>query len=284
MPALVTPFDKSGAVDLDAHQTNVAEMARRGITGFLIGGSTGQGPYLEPDERRELTSRTRDVSRTAFIMTGVGAETVRSAIAQTEEAAAGAADAVLVLTPTTLVRNRDALIEGFFTEVADRSPLPVFLYSVPGVTASALPVGIVAALSGHPNVVGMKDSGGDPVRAADIVGSTPEDFMLYGGASRAIALTIAAGARGAITASTNYAPALVGRVVGARSTISAADPQASLTAVTRVVEPHGIPGTNAAAMLTGLDVGVPRRPLRPVSAATVRAIGAALEAQGIETA
>ncbi|MDX1690508.1 MAG: dihydrodipicolinate synthase family protein [Acidimicrobiia bacterium] len=281
MPALVTPFTRRGDLDGDAHVSNVAELERRGLTGFVLAGSTGQGPYLEPDERRRLVEGARRAAPAAYLLCGVAAESLRGALAQIDEAAGAGADASLVLTPTTLVRGRHRLVRRFFADVADRSPLPVFLYSVPGVTGYELPVDVVADLAAHDTVVGMKDSGGHPVRARSIVASAPEGFLLYGGASRAVALTRAAGARGAITASANYAAALVGKVVGARSMSAATEPQDRLTRLVTVVERHGLPGTSAAADLTGLDVGTPRRPLRPVTASVRRDIASALDAAGI---
>jgi dihydrodipicolinate synthase/N-acetylneuraminate lyase len=284
MPALITPFTRSGALDPEAHTGNVAELSANGVTGFLLGGSTGQGPYLEPGERARLTEATRHAAPRGFVMCGLAGESVRTSLAQAEEAASAGADAVLALTPTSLVRGRHRLVEAFFADLADRCPLPVFLYSVPGVTGYELPVDVIARLAPHPNIVGMKDSGGHPVRAGDIVAATPDGFELFAGASAAVALAVAAGARGAITASANYAAALIGQVVGARSVASAAPAQAALTRLVRVVEPHGVPGTMAAAEITGLSAGTPRRPLRAVPSRERSAIAEALSRAGISPA
>ncbi len=275
LPALLTPFTRRGVIDEDAHSENVAELARQGITGFVIGGSTGQGPYLEPGERSTLVAGARAARPSAYLMCGVNGETVRSAVDQAEEAAGAGADAALVLTPTTLVRNRHHLVRGFFEDVANASPIPVFLYSVPGVTGYELPLDVVTGLAEHANVIGMKDSGGHPARAADIVRGTPDDFLLVCGASAAVFLCTAAGAHGAVTASGNYAAALVS---AARRS---ADAQGTLTTLTRVVEAHGVPGTMTAAALTGLTAGTPRRPLRSTPAPARRDIESALRSAGL---
>ena len=117
------------------------------------------------------------------------------------------------MTPTTLVRGRDALVEGFYRDLAERAPIPMYLYSVPPVTGYAIAEGAVERLADLERIEGMKDSDGDPVVTADHVASTPHDFTLWAGASRALGLSVAAGAHGAITASANYAPALVQEVV-----------------------------------------------------------------------
>ncbi|MCJ7725147.1 MAG: dihydrodipicolinate synthase family protein, partial [Acidimicrobiia bacterium] len=283
MPALITPFTESGEIDLDAHASNVATLADRGIPGFLIAGSTGEGPYLEPGERRRLIETARAAAPHAYLMGGVGAESLRGALTQATEAAEGGADAVLAMTPTSLVRGRDALVGGFYRDVADRSPLPVFLYSVPKLTGYELPTEVVADLSSHPAVAGMKDSGGQPVRIPALLEGAAGEFDLYAGATPALSLSIAAGARGGITASSNYAYGLALAVVEAASASpgDAAAAQARLTRVATAVERHGIAGVKAAAALIGLQAGSLRRPLVGLPPADLEAVRAILAASGI---
>ena len=169
LPALITPFDDAGEVDLDAHRFNLKTLNGQGINGFLIAGSTGEGPYLDPGERRSLVSSAREELPETYLMCGIAAETVRQAQAMISEAASGGADAALVITPTTLTRNRSQLVGGYYQQLADWSPLPLFLYSVPSVTAFELPEELVVELSQHPNIIGMKDSGGHPVRMQRLV-------------------------------------------------------------------------------------------------------------------
>ncbi len=60
MAALITPFDEAGVIDTGAHRHNLRLLTNRGLVGFLIGGSTGQGPYLEPGECTVLTGVARE--------------------------------------------------------------------------------------------------------------------------------------------------------------------------------------------------------------------------------
>jgi len=278
MPALITPFTTRGEIDLDAHSHNVTTLKGRGITGFLLAGSTGEGPYLEQGERTLLVSAAREASPGAFLLCGVAGESLRLTLGQAEEAAAGGADAILALTPTALVRGRHNLVAGYYSDLADRSPLPVFLYSVPRVTGYELPADVVTGLSGHPGVAGMKDSGGHPVRVPALLKGAPEGFIVYTGATPAISLAVAAGARGGITASANYATELVLEVIRAavRSPRSAAKPQARLLEVAAAIEQHGIGAVKAAAGMVGLRPGTVRRPLVYPSPAIRRRLHAAL--------
>jgi len=276
MPALVTPFGAGGDIDLDAHRHNVAALADRGARGIVIGGSTGQGPYLEPGERRTLTSAARETTTDAVIVCGVFAQSLRQARAQIAEAADGRADAVLVATPATLVRSRPDRIEAFFDALASTSRLPILLYTVPQVTGVELEVRSVATLANHRAVVGIKDSGGDAARFGAWHDDVGDDFFGYVGASRAVLDAHRHGAHGAITASANYALTDVSLAVRGDG-----DAQRRLTAISSTVEAHGVPGTMFAAALSGLRVGIARSPLGALGDAAAQEITDALEARSL---
>lgn len=268
MPALVTPFDKAGEIDLEAHRHNLGLLWDRGIRGFVIAGSTGEGPYLESGERQALLEQARaTLGVKAYLVCGVAAETIRQAQAMIAEAIAGGADAILVLTPTTLTRNRLQYVEGFYRVLAEASSLAIYLYSVPAVTAFELPEDLVIRLAAHPNIVGIKDSGGHPVRLQRIVATTPDDFTVFTGSTQAVTLAITAGAHGAITASANYMPERLHATLDAafRQPTKARPLQQEISRISAAVEAHGIPGVKAAAAATGLRPGNPRLPLPSLS-------------------
>jgi len=181
------------------------------------------------------------------------------------------------------VRHRPDLIEAFFTDVIDAAPLPVLLYSVPKVTGVELAEPSVAALSRRDRVVGMKDSGGDPIRASRIVGAVPAGFTLFAGATAAISLSVAGGAHGAITASANYAPRLVRDTVSAalRSLRAAGPLQSELSALASEIERHGIPAVKYAARRVGFAPGRSRAPLPLASPEARRVVRRALTTAGL---
>ncbi|MGI9584209.1 MAG: dihydrodipicolinate synthase family protein [Acidimicrobiia bacterium] len=260
MPALITPFTDREELDLDAHAYNVAAIHDRGAQGVLVAGSTGEGPFLEPGERRSLVATAASTVPSSSVVCGVNAESERSAMAQIDEAADGGAIAALVVTPTTLVRGRDVLVGGFYERVAARSALPILLYSVPGVTGWQIPTDLAKDLAAVPRIVGMKDSGGEPERLDEMAPAIGETFIVFAGASRAILESAARGAFGAITASGNYAFSSV-----AASAAGDSEAQARLLQVTSVVEPHGVAATKFAAGISGLRPGHARRPLAELS-------------------
>ena len=267
MPAIITPFDERQELDLDAHRHNLSFLGGLGFRGFVLGGSTGEGPLLEPGERLRLTAASRDsVDDDAFLLCGINAETNREARRQVAEVAEGGGDGALVLTPTTMSRNRTNFVTAFFKEVADESPLPVFLYSVPLVTAYSLPLETIWELAHHPNVVGMKDSSGDAIRIQGILAGLGDNFALYNGSAAAVTLSLAAGAHGVILAAANYVPRLALEVVAAALDTPPGDmkKQHRLSAANDGVARYGIPGVKAAAGMAGLRAGRCRSPLLPV--------------------
>lgn len=257
LPALITSFDGAGTVDDDAHQHNLEVLASRGAEGFVIAGSTGQGPYLIQGERRDLVAVARKtLGSDPFLLCGIQAESVDQAIIQIQEAEDGGADGVLVMTPTSLIRGNDERVALFYRVVADAAPLPIFLYSVPATTGYQLPVAVATELATHPNIVGMKDSGGDIERIPGLAAYA--GFLVLAGSSRALHQSFAAGAHGAITASANYA---YQRVVDALQDETA---QERLTTLAGIVEGFGLAGTYAAAEAVGLVAGSLRLPLLPL--------------------
>lgn len=277
--ALITAFQESGELALDDHAHNVGHLMQRGVEGFLVGGSAGEGPYLESDERRLLVAGARGVAGgEAYIIGATAAQSTRQASRQVAEIADGGADAALVVTPTTLVRGNQVAIHRFYTEVADASPIPTLLGSVPRVNGYELPVDVVAGLAAHPNIIGMKDDGGRPYRMQEVARNVDPGFMQFGAASATIAPSLAAGAFGAITDSTNYLPEQIDYLVAsARHAEPGVDAQQSMiTAITKVVEAHGVVGTKAAAVMSGMRSSSVRRPLLPLDSAAVAAIRAAI--------
>lgn len=267
MTALITAFARDENIDGSALEHNLSLVVSTATHGVLLAGSTGEGPYLEPGERKFLISAARSAYPNLTILCGIFADTDRQARLQISEAASGGADAVVVATPGTLVRDRQKLITDFYRRIADSSPLPVFLYSVPRVTGQELPVESVSDLAEHPNIIGMKDSGGDVSRLEALSGVLGPEFIVYTGSSRVLVDSARRGAYGAITASANYVQPLVSAAASGDW-----EAQIALVEITTIVEKHGVPGTKFTASLAGMRPGICRLPLQPLDAETRRSI------------
>ena len=272
-----TPFDSLGEVDLVRLRAALGRWLATPLAGFVILGSTGEAALLDEDESDRVVAAARDVvpADRTFIV-GTGRESTRATVAATKRAAALGADAVLVRTPGFY--KAQMTTEAFvrhYTAVADASPVPVLLYNFTAVTGVTLPVDAVAALAGHPNIAGMKESNGDVLRIGDLVAATPDDVQRARRIGVDVSRGAQAGAAGGILALGSVLPepcvrlfelTKAGRHDEARALQQQLVPIAKLLGST-----YGVPGLKAALKLIGCDVGWPRPPLVPLDDAAALA-------------
>jgi dihydrodipicolinate synthase/N-acetylneuraminate lyase len=173
-PALTTPFYPDGAVYYKKIEHNVDRYSRTPIAGMVVLGSTGEAVMLSDDERRDILRATAEVaSPEKVLIAGTGAESAIETLRLTEYAARLNYDVALVRTPHFYrpQMKPDALL-AFYRTVADRSPLPVMLYTVPPFTAYDLPLEVITELAEHPNIIGIKESSGNVEKVAAMVKAT----------------------------------------------------------------------------------------------------------------
>jgi 4-hydroxy-2-oxoglutarate aldolase len=177
--AVTTPFYPDERLYLRKLEHNIARYGHTPLSGLVVLGSTGEAVHLCTEEQCEvLATAIAAAPPDKGMIAGVGQESVHATLHLAEHAARLQYDAVLVRTPhfyrTQLHRAGGAPLEmlTYFRTVADRSPLPVLLYSVPDFTHYDLPVAIVAELAHHPNIIGIKDSSGNAERIDALVAAT----------------------------------------------------------------------------------------------------------------
>jgi len=282
LPA-VTPFDAArGDVDLAAMRSNLESWLAHPLRGVVIGGSTGEGSLLEEHERRALVIAAREVvPADRILVAATGGESTRLTIQRSVIAAQLGADAVLVQPPTFYRPSMTprALVD-HYRAVADASPVPVIVYQVPLVYATLdLPTGLIAEISLHPNIVGLKDSRGSLESIGELVESCRSGFQVLSGRANMTYAALEVGAVGAVLALANVDPGGSAGIVSAHAsgrTAAAGRFQESLSRLHEVVAPYGVAGVKAAVDLVGLVGGAPRPPLRPIAAADREKIAKAL--------
>ena len=173
-PAVTTPFYPDGAVYYKKIEHNIDRYSRTPIAGMVVLGSTGEAVMLSDDERREVLRVTAEVaSPEKVLIAGTGAESVIETLRLTELAATINYDVALVRTPHFYrPQMKPEVLLAFYRTVADRSPLPVLLYTVPPFTAYDLPLEVITELAQHPNIIGIKESSGNVEKVAAIVKAT----------------------------------------------------------------------------------------------------------------
>src|ERR1700704_945666 len=173
-PAVTTPFYPDGAVYYKKIEHNIDRYSRTPIAGMVVLGSTGEAVMLSDHERHEVLRVTAEVaSPEKVLIAGTGAESVIETLRLTDLAAKLNYDVALVRTPHFYrpQMKPDAML-AFFRTVADHSPLPVLLYTVPPFTAYDLPLEVITELAEHPNVIGIKESSGNVEKVAAMVKAT----------------------------------------------------------------------------------------------------------------
>ncbi len=173
-PPITTPFYPGGELYLRKLEHNVEFYSRTPAAGLVVLGSTGEAVMLREQEQIEvLQTVVRSAADDKVLIAGVGQESVLATLNLADHAAKLGYDAVLVRTPYYYrAQMRPAEMLHYYRMVADRSGLPVLLYSIPTCTGYELPVAVIAELAGHRNIVGIKDSSGNVERIAEIVQAT----------------------------------------------------------------------------------------------------------------
>jgi len=177
-PAITTPFYPDGRLYLRKLEHNVERYSRTPCSGLVILGSTGEAVMLSDDESREvLRHAASSAAPDKVLLAGVGRESLTETLRLAEYAAEHQYDAVLIRTPHYYApyygidRSAGGLVT-YYRAVADRSMLPVVLYSIPKFTHCEIPVEIVTELASHPNIIAIKDSSGSLDRLAALVRAT----------------------------------------------------------------------------------------------------------------
>jgi len=264
-----TPFEND-VLAYDKLTANMNYWLDSKLSGIVVMGSNGEFVVLSPEEKRKLISTVCEAAQGKKpILAGTGCESTSETIELTKYAAEAGCNASLLLSPNYYKRSMtDALIKNFYLEVAEASPIPVIVYNMPANTGINLSSKLVTELSEHPNIIGVKDSGGNIVQIAEIINNTPEDFAVFAGSASFLYPSLALGAKGGTLALANILPnecATIQELVEEGRHTEARDLQLKLLNINNAVTARwGVAGLKAALELQGLYGGNPRKPLLPL--------------------
>jgi len=268
--ALTTPFAQDGPVSLADLKHNVQRYNQTDLAGYVALGSTGEAVLLTRAEMDSILATVKEsATKEKKLLAGAGAESTAETIERTKRAAEFGYDAVLVKTPYYYKpAYKPEVLITHYRRVADESPIPVMLYSIPQFTGIALESAEVAALAEHPNIIGIKDSSGNVQGVAEIVAATPPKFQTLVGSAASVYPSMAIGARGAILA---LACALPEKCVALFELFrkghheKARELQSILVRASKlIVSEPGIAGVKHAMDQRGYRGGIPRPPLLPL--------------------
>ncbi|MBC7258676.1 MAG: 4-hydroxy-tetrahydrodipicolinate synthase [Chloroflexi bacterium] len=264
-PALVTPFTKDEEVDEAALRALVRHLLPH-VDGFVPCGTTGEFPYMTPDEQKRVIAIVVDeVAGRKPIIAGTSAAGTKETILLARNAKEAGANACLVVTPFFLHPSDKGIYQHFY-DVAMAVDIPIILYNIPQVVDAYLPRNVVEDLSDIPSIVGIKDSSGNLTYTMEILEMVQGRIDVFIGHDEVVLPALAGGCTGMILASANvypevwqkvYAAVQEGRIDEARAL------QRSVQKLSRIFCRYGGGlAVKQALNMMGIPVGKARRPLK----------------------
>ncbi len=206
--AMLTPFDSTGMVDLEALSKLVKFQIAKGTDGLYPCGSTGLGPMLKLEERKAIAEVVVDDTKGKVpVVVQVGCADTQSTVELAKHAEKAGADAVASLTPYYYKPGDQATVK-HFEKVASSISIPLLAYNIPQLTGNVLKPGIVADLGKRRVISGVKDSTRDILHLIDLLGAVPQDMVVMNGTEEYALFALMSGADGVVSGGANVFPEL----------------------------------------------------------------------------
>jgi 4-hydroxy-tetrahydrodipicolinate synthase len=181
LTAMVTPFDDDFSVNYDAAATLAKYLVANGSDGLVVAGSTGESATLDKEEKLKLFATVLDaVGDKATVIAGTGSNDTMASVKLTQEAEKLGVHGAMLVGPYYNKPPQEGFYQHFKT-IADSTSLPLIIYNVPGRTSSNILPGTIARLAELKNIVAVKEASGNLEQVAEIVRTTPNEFMVYSG-------------------------------------------------------------------------------------------------------
>ena len=203
--ALVTPFQKDGAIDFDG-LTRLVKLQIAGGTDFLVvQGTTGESPVLNQEEKMQVLNHVIEVNQRQLpVVYGLGGNNTAEVCAKLKLLPSGV-DGILSVSPY-YSKPLQAGIIAHYKAIASKTELPIILYNVPGRTSSNVSAATTIELAKIPNIVAMKEASGDFDQIMEILKNKPEDFTVLSGDDAITMPLITVGGEGVISVIANALP------------------------------------------------------------------------------
>ena len=170
--AMVTPFDKDGAIDWDGVATLANHLADHGHDAIAVNGTTGEAPTTKTSEKLEIIRVVKAaVGDRVKVLTGAGDNETSYTVDQAKRCAEVGADGLLIVTPY-YNKPPQAGIEAHFRAVAAATDLPIMMYDIPGRTGVEIEQDTICRLAEVKNIVALKDAKGNPASTSWVIART----------------------------------------------------------------------------------------------------------------
>jgi 4-hydroxy-tetrahydrodipicolinate synthase len=267
VPAIVTPFNSTGEIMLDAFEEVFEFLIARGATTICIAGDNGESWALSAGERGQLARLAKDkADGRVKIMMGISAPTIDSSMAYVKAAEDSGVDVLLSMPQTYVLKANDREIMHRFDQISAASKLPLVLYNSPRRAGFSLSVDQIESLTNHHNVIGIKESERDFFHHTKLLARLGDKLSVMTGPCHFIFPNFALGAAGFIATGPEFTDMLPSDMADAgRKEPGPVYRHAhnQLTALYEMLMGTATwpAGFKAALNLIGLPAGVPRDPV-----------------------
>jgi len=167
--AMVTPFDKDGAIDWDGVAKLAQHLVDTGHDGIAVNGTTGEAPTTKSSEKLEIIKVVKSVVGSKVqVLSGAGDNETSYTVEQAKRSQDAGADGILIVTPY-YNKPPQAGIEAHFKAVASSTDLPIMMYDIPGRTGVEIESDTIVRLFDIPNIVALKDAKGNLAATSDVI-------------------------------------------------------------------------------------------------------------------
>ena len=212
--AMVTPFKENGEVDFVRAKEFALALIKTGSDGLLIGGTTGESPSMNNEEKLELFKSVKDaVGTNANVIAGTTDNNTYGSIELSKEAEKLGVDAILLTVPAYNKPTQEGLIK-HFQKIADSVSIPGILYNVPTRTSLNMDADTTIKLSKVPNIVGVKEASSDADQITNIISKTNDDFKIWSGNDNETLSIMTTGGYGVVSVASNIIGNQVKRMMG----------------------------------------------------------------------
>lgn len=267
--AMVTPFDNKGNVDFDKTTQLVNYLLENGTDSLVVAGTTGESPTLTTEEKVALFRHVVSVVNGRVpVIAGTGSNNTRASIDLTKKAEEAGVDAVMIVAPYYNKPNQEGIYQ-HFKAIAESTSLPVMVYNIPGRSVVNISVETIVRLAEIPNIVALKDAGGNLDAMTEVIARTSDDFLLYSGDDGLTLPVLAIGGAGIVSVAShvigNEMKEMIEAFEAGNHKTAAKLHQQLLPIMKGLFAAPSPAPVKTALQLKGLDVGSVRLPLVPLT-------------------
>ena len=267
-PALVTPYDAQGHIDAAVTEKLVNHLIEEGVSGFYVGGSTGESYLLSLEERKQFLEMViHAVKGRVPVIASIGVVATAHGIELAEHAAKAGADAISAVPPIYFSFSKEEYIT-YYEELAAATDLPLLVYNIPAMSGVQFSKADLERLLSNEKIIGIKHTSYDLFQLQQLIENYPEKSIFIGHDELSVS-GLAVGAQAGIGSTFNIMADKFVKMYGffaERKLEEALVIQGEINRTVEVLLKVGIfKGIKEVLRLQGFDCGECRRPFLPLS-------------------